>query len=216
MIARALFVSLMMMMTGIAAAYVAPPRGGAAAAPDLEALVPESFGSWTPLSIAPVVLPPEADLGPGEAVLYRAWRDEAGRVVTLVAAYGPPLGDSVRLHRPETCYRAQGYTVEARRKGRLEAVADEPKLVHLDTEKALRQEAVTYWMRDGNAYVLNPQGHQLLFFARGLTGPSDAALVRVSSKGEGESASRLHEAFLRDFVVALSPEARAVFLANPS
>jgi EpsI family protein len=207
----------MMIGASLAAASIKPERDLATVvAPDLEALIPAGFGRWAALDVAAAVLPPEAELGPGEAVAYRAWRDPAGRVVTLVIAYGPPLGDSVRLHQPETCYRAQGYTVQSKTNDVLEAGEEEIAVVHLDTEKALRPEAVTYWLRDGDAYVRNEQGHELLFFRRGLAAPTDAALIRVSSKGEGKSAHELHEAFLSDFVGALSPEARALFLAEPS
>lgn len=215
MIIRAAFISLMMVFTAMATASVRHDRD-AAPAPDLEALIPEAFADWRRLEIAPVVLPPEADLGPGEAIAYRAWADSAGRVVTLVVAYGPPLGDSVRLHRPETCYRAQGYVVERRWRDVMDTGAGEAAVIHLDTEKALRPQAVTYWLRDGDAYVQSAPRHQLLFFERGLSGSSDAALVRVSSNGEGESAARLHKKFLRDFVSALSPEARGVLLAQRS
>ncbi len=217
MIARAAFISLMMAAAALATAAIVPNTNSAAVrTPDLETLTPERIAGWSRLDVAAVVLPPETDLGPGEAVTYRAWRDAAGRVVTLVIAYGPPLGDSVRLHRPEACYRAQGYVIQERREGSLSTDGDDIALVHLDANKALRREAVTYWMRDGDAYVRNARGHEMLFFRRGLAAPTDAALVRVSSAGEGASAHELHRIFLTDFVNALSPEGRAVFLADAS
>lgn len=216
MILRALFVSLVMIVVALTTAVLVPAHRDGVVAPDLDAVMPDAFGEWIPLEIADAVLPPEAELGPGEAVLYRAWADRAGRVVTLVAAYGPPLGDSVRLHRPELCYRSQGYSLLSRELSTLSASYGGPiQTVRLDTQKALRPEAVTYWLRDGDAYVENAQDHQLLFFQRGLSDARDGALIRVSSHGEGKAGDfALHEKFLIDFVDALPAEGRALFLAD--
>ena len=216
MIVRALFISLIMVIGAMTAGAIAPTYRETVRAPDLAALMPEAFGEWTPLEIADAVLPPEVDLGPGEAVIYRAWTDRAGRMVTLVAAYGPPLGDSVRLHRPELCYRSQGYSLLTRELAALEvSPEDVVQTIRLDTQKALRPEAVTYWLRDGDNYVVNAQDHQLLFFHRGLSDVHDGALIRVSSKGEGSAGNfALHERFLRDFVEALPADGRALFLAS--
>lgn len=217
MIKRALFVAAVMVATALSTASLVPRAAvDVPVAPALGAHLPGQFADWRPIEISSIVLPPEGDLGPGEAVEYRAWRNRAGRVVTLVTAYGPPLGDSVRLHRPETCYRAQGYQVRARSVERLATVAGMTDIVRLKTEKALRRETVTYWLRDGDAYVTNAPAAQLLFFKRGMMGPSDGALIRISSSGDASATRRLHDQFLKDFVEALSPEARALFMATSS
>ncbi|MEL7486131.1 MAG: exosortase C-terminal domain/associated protein EpsI, partial [Pseudomonadota bacterium] len=111
---RTIVVSAVMALVAAASAIVAPPSREIAAAPDLERLLPDAFGAWRRIPLQDTVLPPETNLSRGEAVAYRAYRDDLGRVVTLVAAYGPPLGDSVRLHRPEKCYAAQGFLVKER------------------------------------------------------------------------------------------------------
>lgn len=214
MIIRTFYIALMMGLAALGAAALVPSQTTPDRAPDLEALLPGAFGEWAPVPIAAVVLPAQAEPGPGEATAYRAWRDRAGRVITLVAAYGPPLGDSVRLHRPETCYRAQGYSVANRRTRTLEAGVGQPALITIDTQKALRREAVTYWLREGDNYVLNAPGHELSFLTGGGAKEArDGALVRISSRGAARDAISLHDQFLTDFAAALSPEARALLMA---
>ncbi len=215
MIIRALFISIVMITAAAGAGALKPKYADPPPAPDLEALLPDNFTGWRRLDIAAAVLPPEAELGPGEAVAYRAWADPAGRVVTLVVAYGPPLGDSVRLHRPEACYRAQGHTITGRATGQLQTIVGAMPVIHLDTEKALRPEAVSYWLREGDVYVGNAAGHAFQFFRRGPMA-ADGALVRVSSKGAGEAAQRLHDRFLSDFVATLPPEGLALLTAAQS
>lgn len=212
MIARAGVLALLMALTSLSAAMIAPAPAPLRPAPDLEALTPDAFGAWRRIAMTDAVLPAETALGDGEAVLYRAYEDAAGRIVTLVVAYGPPLGDSVRLHRPEACYVAQGFEILDRRVDGLTAGSTPIRLVRLSTENALRKEAVTYWLRAGDAFTVNAPHHQLLAFGRGLDGPAEGALVRVSSPGA--NADALHDEFLAAFAEALTPSAREVFLGR--
>lgn len=217
MMLRAAFVGFLMALAAAATAALDRPAPATPSfAPDLDAMLPDAFGGWTRVDLAAAVLPMEVEIGPGEAVAYRAYRDNAGRIVTLVAAYGPPLGDSVRLHRPETCYQAQGFAILDRSVSRLRLGDDLAAIVHLDTRDPVRKEAVSYWLRDGDAYITSAPGHQLLFFRRGLAGPSDGMLVRVSSAGEGAAAFALHDRFMQALASALSPQARPLFVAAPS
>ena len=188
---RAAFIALLMTLASAATAVVTPRASdGAAAAPDLDAILPDDFGVWRRVPLTDAVLPPESKLGPGEAVAYRAYADDLGRVVTLVAAYGPPLGDSVRLHRPETCYGAQGFAINARHVG---AAGDIP-VVNLDAQSSARREGVTYWLREGDDFSVRAA--------------ADGALVRVSSTSADRPQFELHKEFLEDFAAALGPDAR--------
>ncbi|NNL90181.1 MAG: EpsI family protein [Marinicaulis sp.] len=214
MIARAAFLTTLMIAAALASAIVKSPAPAKISAPDLAALAPEKFGDWQEIEISSVVLPAELELGPGEAILYRAYSDNAGRTVTLVAAYGPPLGDSVRLHRPESCYVAQGYTIAKRSKTPLVIGDYALPVIRMDTEKSLRREAVSYWLRDGDAFAESAADHQLLSFRRGVSNRADGALVRVSSSGAGETVYEIHIEFLSAFVDALPPEGRKLFLGE--
>lgn len=214
MLARAIFLSVMMVAASVATALVRPAAPSKVASPDLESMLPSAFGEWKEIKLGEAVLPAEIDLGPGEAVAYRAYRDRVGRVVTLVAAYGPPLGDSVRLHRPESCYVAQGFAIESRSVAPLPLGASLAPIIRLETQNTTRAEAVSYWLRDGDAYVDQAIEHGLLELMRGVSAPSDGALVRVSSTGAGKAEFDAHSRFLQEFADALSPEARALLTTD--
>ena len=211
---RLALIAGLMVLTGLATAGLKPAaRVSAAAAPNLEAMLPDEFGSWQRVEIAQAVLPAESELGPGEAVAYRAYRDDLGRVVTLVAAYGPPLGDSVRLHRPEKCYVAQGFEIIARSESVIAARGRSVPVINLDTQSPSRREAVSYWLRDGDAFTTKSidNGWRRL---KGGSGLLDGALIRVSSVSGDAPRFDLHEKFLADFSAALSPDASAVLLGE--
>lgn len=210
---RVFFIAGLMVLTGLATASLKPAARGIVAAPDLETMLPNEFGSWRRVDISQAVLPSDREPGPGEAVAYRAYKDDLGRVVTLVAAYGPPLGDSVRLHRPEKCYVAQGFQILARHE---HAIALRKRLVpviDLDTQSPSRREAVSYWLRDGDAFTTKSIDNGWRRLKGGATG-LDGALIRVSSAYGDRPHFELHEQFLADFSAALSPGAAAILLGR--
>ncbi|MFN0023133.1 MAG: exosortase C-terminal domain/associated protein EpsI [Parvularculaceae bacterium] len=213
-LARSAFMACLMALASAATAVAVPQAGGNVAAPNLEAMLPSAFGSWRQIALADAVLPSEQRLGPGEAVAYRAYRDDIGRTVTLVAAYGPPLGDSVRLHRPETCYGAQGFVIRATSTAQLSVGADTVPIVNLDAQSPARREAVTYWLREGARYSVRAADSQWQRFAGNLSSPVDGALVRVSTISADRPQFDLNEAFMADFAAALGADARALLLGD--
>lgn len=216
MIARMALVSAIIFAVAFGATIARPPAVPVAQPPDIEGLLPDQFGDWTRISLGAAILPAEIELGPGEAVAYRAYRDQAGRVVTLVAAYGPPRGDSVRLHRPESCYVAQGFAINDRQVDHVRLGGIIAPIVRLRTENTTRREAVTYFLRDGDAYVAHASGHEMLNVKRGLQRITDGALIRLSSDGVSDAVFEMHSSFVREFTSALSPAAREVFLVYES
>ena len=208
---RAGFAFLAMALTGLSTASLSPQPVADVEPPALDDLLPDEFGEWERVPLSSAVLPAESELGPGEAVAYRAYVDGLGRVVTLVAAYGPPLGDSVRLHRPETCYVAQGFAIADRRESEIAAPRMQIPVVHLLTESPARNEAVTYWIRDGAAFTTGAEQSQIV---RGLSSPLDGALVRVSSRVGAAPLFGVHEEFLKAFSKALDEEGRRVFISG--
>lgn len=207
-LSRSIFIAVLLALASAASGIVAPRAQSPATAPDLGAMLPDSFGRWRRITLAEVVLPPESTPGPGEAVAYRAYRDDLGRVVTLVAAYGPPLGDSVRLHRPETCYGAQGFAINARTIGAAGAVP----VVNLDAQSPARREAVTYWLREGDRFSVRAADSQWNRLFRAAGASADGALVRVSTVSADRPQFDLHKEFLEAFTAALSGEGRRLLL----
>lgn len=180
-------------------------------APDLSALLADEFGSWRRVTLADVVLPPEAKIGPGEAVAYRAYADDLGRVITLVVAYGPPKGDSVRLHRPETCYRAQGFDISGRSVGTVGVPGRNVPVVRLDANRFGHREAVTYLLRQGDRFPTAETQRQL-FSILGGSMAQDGVLVRVSTANSATPMFDLHDRFISDFIASLDVDARQLVL----
>ncbi|MEL7491510.1 MAG: exosortase C-terminal domain/associated protein EpsI [Pseudomonadota bacterium] len=209
---RASFVAVLMAMAAVATAVVRPAAPIEVAAPDLDQLLPEKIDEWRRIPLSDAVLPAEASLLPGEAVAYRAYRNTLGRVVTLVVAYGPPLGDSVRLHRPERCYTAQGFQISRRRISQLTVDDQKIATVHMLAQNPTRNEAVSYWLRSGPSFMTHAQFQQFLLFKRGIAQPLDGALIRVSTKGADAAQFAIHEEFLRAFYNSLSQEAAVQLL----
>ncbi len=211
---RMLFIAGLLALTGVSTALLKPVPAPPPAAPDLESLMPEKFGPWRRIDLSEAVLPAERELQPGEAVAYRAYQDDLGRVVTLVAAYGPPLGDSVRLHRPETCYVAQGFAIRSRAESEFEARGRSVALVDLDAESPSRREGVTYWLREGSAFTTKAGGNGWRRLSRGGSNPLDGALLRVSTINAEEPQFAFHREFLVAFVDALGPEGQRTLLGE--
>lgn len=210
--ARALVVAALMLAVAAGAASVMPAPSAAGPAPDLQSMLPEAFGEWSAAPIAEAVLPKEIDLKRGEAIAYRAYQDRAGRVVTLVAAYGPPLGDSVRLHRPESCYVAQGYRIAERTIAMLDLAGRRAAVIRLSAESPTRAETISYWLRSGEAFTADSTAAQLEVFRKRRN--LDGALVRVSSQGRDALLLDLQAGFMRDFAAALDVEGRRLLLGG--
>lgn len=211
---RLVFIAALLTLAAAGAALVRPASRAPVDAPDLEAMLPEAFADWRRVTLSQAVLPAETELAPGEAVAYRAYRDNFGRTVTMVAAYGPPLGDSVRLHRPEKCYVAQGFAIRRRMESALPLANRAIPIVNLDTESPSRREAVTYWLRDGSGFTTQASDFGWRRLNRDGSRPLDGALVRVSTINAELPQFDLHRDFLTAFVAAIDEEAAAVLLGE--
>lgn len=212
---RVAFIGALMLAVAAGMAAIEPAPAGIAPAPDLEALMPDAFGEWRRAPIADAVLPKELELRRGEAIAYRAYVDSAGRLITLVTAYGPPLGDSVRLHRPESCYVAQGFAIRSRKTQLVDLAGVSGSIVRLETSGPTHDEAVTYWLRSGSAFVTQASSTQLLILREGRRTSLDGALVRASSRGGDPLLFDMQRQFLREFAAALSPDGKSIFLGEP-
>jgi len=203
---RCIIAALLMVFTAVSTAVVQPAPATDVVIPDLDRMLPEDFADWRRVPISDAVLPAETSLMPGEAIGYRAYVNGLGRVVTLIVAYGPPLGDSVRLHRPERCYVAQGFEIKERIVSSTSLESGEVATVHMLTQSPTRREAVSYWLRSGSSFLTNAQNNQLIRLRRGVNQPLDGALIRVSSKGADSDQFVLHENFLKAFYQALDAD----------
>lgn len=153
---------------------------------DLESLIPKQFGQWKiDTTIANGIVNPEVAQQLDKIynqTLSRTYRNESGQLVMLSIAYGGNQSRDFQVHRPETCYAAQGFRIESKVKGLLATQAGNIPVMRIVANQGQRVEPITYWIRIGGKPLRGnlEQGVARLFY--GLQGKiADGLLFRVSS-----------------------------------
>ena len=188
--------------------------------PDLEALLPSTFGRWTvDRSIVPLEVP--ADMAQMLATIYdrtvsRTYVNDAGERVMLSVAYGANQSRALQLHKPEVCYVAQGFRLAELRPGQWSAGGFSIPTMHMVTSMGARVEPVTYWLRIGDDIArgwLEQNKVRLKYGTRGLI--PDGLLFRVSSIG-GDPAKgfELQRRFVDEMIKEMNPAAKKVILGD--
>lgn len=180
---------------------------------NLEALVPASFGAWrVDPSVVPVQANPEVVdklAAIYDATLARTYINDAGERVMLSIAYGSDQTGRLRVHRPESCYTAQGFSVKTARTEAL-PINGGVEAKRLVATTGPRHEPITYWIRVGDSTVSGNIGQRLVQLSYGLTGEvPDGVIFRVSSiDRDAEAAYGKHDQFIAELNGAMSLEAR--------
>lgn len=196
--------------------------------PPLAELIPERFGEWSaePEAVAPVLLVPDvltdaeaAQSASYDDVLMRTYRHAGGASVMVAIAYGRRQTQELKIHRPELCYYAQGFSVSSlgERSVRLDdelAVASRALL----TQNRDRVEVVTYWIRVGRHVVNDAWALRWSILRDGLEGRvPDGLLVRASTLAASAAGTErelaLQQEFLADLYRAVPARAQR-FLAG--
>jgi EpsI family protein len=198
---------------GAAAAEAMRPRTMMAEterAIDFAAALPDNFGGWTRAPSVRLVEPVEADNLANQTysqMVGRAYTDRDGNMVMLLIAYGPRQSDRLQLHRPETCYLAEGFQVTRPTPStvRISPGIRPFELRRMVAQRERRFERITYWMRIGDDIASNLIERQLVKLRYGLAGViPDGVLVRVSTLNiDNRIADALHDRFLADLMRAI-------------
>jgi EpsI family protein len=183
----------------------------------LDDAIPAQFGTWR---IDPTVVPiaPTPDVQENLDKLYgqivsRSYINDRGERMMLVVAYGGDQSDSLKAHRQEVCYTAQGFTVRDVHRDELllpaHANANVP-LVRMHAQNGSRSEPVSYWFTMGDQVVIGRVDRLFAQIAYGLAGKiPDGLLMRVSSLSRDVPASyAAQDDFLRSLLGAASPAVR--------
>nr|WP_307730265.1 exosortase-associated protein EpsI, B-type [Duganella violaceicalia] len=208
-----ILMSLMLASSG-AAVLLHPERQAVAQVEKLglETLVPAAFGDWRiDDSVAPVQPPPEVQEKVAkiyDETLARTYINSRGDRVMLSIAYGGDQTGRLRVHRPESCYTAQGFSVKQLAIENLHFGDVTVPAKRLMAQMGGRQEPITYWIRVGGETVTGMLGQRLVQLKSGLLGQvPDGLLFRVSSLGAAPAEQYLlQDAFVGDLVRALGPQ----------
>lgn len=211
----AAWLCLPLLVTAGAAMQLHPGERAADQKPqiNLQIMIPSQFAGWRlEASAAEVAM----DTTPGTTTPYnqsvaRTYVNAERHRVMLAIAYGErQLGDGLQAHRPEYCYRAQGFVVSSVEDGQLEMPGGTLPLRRLQTRRPGRSEPVSYWMTVGNQPTLPGLGRKLTQARHALSGRvADGMLVRVSSIDDSAVAAyAVHNRFIIDLLSALAEPER--------
>jgi EpsI family protein len=188
---------------------------------DVAELAPARFRDWVAIANPdpmPTAQPPEGGRPyPYSQELAITYGNATGERVMLSIAYGRnQLDHRLYAHRPEYCYRAQGFGVAAVRDERLATPYGSLPVRRLSTSLRERKEPVTYWMTISDEAVLPGWSRVVAQVRHGLRGAiPDGILVRVSSidpdPGDGYAG---HDRFVREWLASMPPHRRALLGAG--
>lgn len=218
-------VALLLMVAALAAAQAWRPTARLADTRpkvNLETLFPKSFGDWTVDERMPVQLvSPDTQAMLNKIynqTLSRTYVNRQGDRIMLSVAYGGDQSDATRAHRPEVCYPAQGFQIDASRDNLLDLAGHKLRVRQLVSRLGGRVEPITYWITVGERITLSGTEQklaQLSYSTRGVV--PDGMLVRVSSIDPVSSkAYVLHQAFLSALAPAISVPLQAQVIGKPS
>jgi EpsI family protein len=188
----------------------------------LETAAPLSVGGFNGLSTSELLAP--AEPGSLTARLYdqsigrRYTSDRSDQVIDLLLAHGAEQSNERQLHRPEVCYPAFGYRILSSKAETLPLARGGQLPVRVMQVQAQgRQETVLYWTRLGDALPTSGEQQRIARVRLALKGEiDDGVLVRFSMHAEDAKAGLATlRVFARQFVDALSPEARVALLGLP-
>ncbi|MDQ8021985.1 MAG: exosortase B [Moraxellaceae bacterium] len=228
----AVAVAASMFVGAAAASLLSPGIPAAPRLPGLDMVVPARLSEWrmvaSPLQPANLVATNAHEPATRntvatlyDEVLTRTYAGESGEQIMLAIAYARQQRQDVKIHKPETCYAAQGYEVgQAAEVGLpvLEGGGAIPGVEFAGRDRD-RYEAVTYWIRIGEAYPHTALRMREHILREGLAGRiPDGVLVRVSSIVDDPaklgSAYATQRRFMADLLKAVPAATRAVLAGD--
>lgn len=207
-------------------AWAVAPRNLMAQSTVLERAVPHRFGDWSemPNGIPQMALAVNPDgqrseEQPYDEVVMRTYSNSKGQQVMVALAYAREQRQEVKIHRPEVCYRAQGYRSLEETRADLPARSGGIPGLRLLMDNGRRMEAVSYWTRVGKQYPRGGLETRWSILKDGFAGKvPDAILVRASSilavQGDAVDAYQRQERFLAELVQAMRPQDATMLVAQ--
>lgn len=214
------------MLLSVALALIATPHlqanGGA---PNLEETVPMAFGDWQVVKDTRVQVDVSRGVEiqseqPYDQTVMRTYVNSQGEQVMLALAWGERQRQDVKVHRPEVCYPAQGYSVVSLQAGKpllMAGKAEPVPTVSLLTQGRGGMEAVRYWIRIGTHYGGDGLQARWYILKEGLAGRiPDGVLVRASQRiRNGEETvvfNKVMDGFLVDLIGSLPTKSREMLI----
>ncbi|PTQ12344.1 EpsI family protein [Sphingomonas oleivorans] len=213
--------ALCLSSAGLAAA-MPTPEGRPIDKIDLAGATPLSFGRWRTDGNLQPVLPDENEqrtiAQAYDQSFSRVYRREDGAVVMLVIAHGGMQTGMLAIHRPATCYTAQGFTAMPRVPERLPAPFADIAAERMFAVRDERQEPILFWMTIAGRQTGFGLAQNLAVLRAAWQGePAEGFLIRASTFGPDRPDSyRLLAEFMADLLTAVPPALRHRLSAAPA
>ena len=207
----------LVMLATVAASVLMKPTHKIADQADkvsLEAIFPKSFSEW---KIDEKVIPLQADPERQNLInkiynqtLSRTYYNQSGERVMLMVAYGSNQSDSLQVHKPEVCYKGQGFDILKIVATKMLTEYGAIPVRRLLAVQGSRSEPITYWFTVGDAVASSALDFKLRQLRYGLTGKiPDGLLFRVSTIDPDEAeAYAVQDKFVHDLLQVISPKDR--------
>jgi len=186
---------------------------------NLETMIPKQFSEWRiDESIIPLQADPERKAILNKLynqTLSRTYINQHGDRVMLAIAYGGDQSDAMQVHKPEVCYKSQGFQIQELEMGSLNTSYGNIPLKKLVAQMGARVEPIMYWITIGDKVAVNTAKWKLEQLKYGLTGKvPDGMLFRVSSFGNKSNAYPLQERFIKDLLSHMKNDSRIRLIGN--
>nr|WP_198980372.1 exosortase B [Herbaspirillum sp. ASV7] len=205
------------MLVAVATAHaLAPQEQSAVKTAPFSTFVPERFGDWraVPSPYLQISTALQESTGrsaeqPYDDELARTYVNSHGEQVMLALAYAHEQMQDVKIHPPEVCYVAQGFTLAERQPLTLRAADGSVVLGRrFLARNGERLEPVSYWVRIGDDMPVGGLAARVTIFRQGMQGRiADGILVRASSlvsdRADAGAAYELQQRFLQDLEATL-------------
>ena len=181
---------------------------------DLKTMIPTAFGSWREeLNVSAQIIDPQQKQMLDkiyDKTLSRTYVNNQGYRIMLSIAYGKNQSGTLQLHKPETCYPAQGFSLLSTQLGKLDLLGRPIPAFRLETSLGQRFEPITYWTVVGDhvtSSMTDKRITEVRYAVRGRI--PDGMLVRISSIDRNTSNANLVQSqFAGEMLWAISPEHR--------
>jgi len=202
-----LFLTVLLLSANVTAVLLAPHHllAGNKVVPMLKALIPENFGDWhhaertDSILISPILQ--DGSLRQYSQTLLRTYVNGSGQGIMLTIAYGTnQVGHEFQAHRPEACYKAQGFALMNWQETDIRLGSQLLKVRQLVAQHNRRTEPITYWMTIDDKATLPGVPRKIEQLRYGLRGiVPDGMLIRVSCIDSNiERAFALQTRFITD------------------
>jgi len=188
---------------------------------NINTALPDAFDTWVRaeyLGLAPAKVIAPAEAGDGVRVSEAIYFGSNNERVMVSLSYAPNQFDSrFTAHRPEYCYKAQGFSTGKSQDSALTLANQELAVRSLKASKGPRQETITYWMTLSGETVLPGLSRMAAQLSHAVQGEvPDGYLVRVSTiHNDQEHAFRINQRFLEAWTNSLDSSWRAQLVGRP-